>query len=100
MKVINYKYVSGALADYCKGGRLLNIVNNPVACYGCGICELACSFHHQKVFSPALSSIKVLKNNRTGKVKWSIDTTCDSCKGQEQPLCIKYCVYGALKGAS
>ena len=66
-------------------------------CTGCRLCELACSFHHQRVFSPDLSSIRVLRNNRTGKIGLSINSTCDFCQGEEQPLCVKYCLYGALK---
>jgi len=66
-------------------------------CYGCKTCEFACSFHQGKVFSPELSSIKVYRNNRTGVIKWSIDySTCDFCEGEETPLCVKYCPYGAL----
>ena len=75
----------------------LKIIVNTKACYGCRTCELACSYHHKKVFSPELSSIKVLTNNRTGKITWSVDSTCDSCEGEERPLCMEYCFYQALK---
>lgn len=80
-----------------RGGKLLKIVIDNGACYGCRICELACSFHHERVFSPELSSIRVSTNNRTGEIEWSVSSTCDSCKGEAQPLCFEYCVYGALK---
>jgi len=75
----------------------LKIAIDIQACYGCRICELICSFHHGGVFSPELSSIKVARHNRTGQVEWSISSTCDSCKGEAQALCVKYCAYGALK---
>jgi len=75
----------------------LKITINTKACYGCRICELACSFHHKRSFSPDVSSIKALTNMRTGEVKCTIDSTCDFCEGEEQPLCKKYCLYGALK---
>ncbi len=75
----------------------MKIVNSTAACYGCRICELACSFHHEGVFSPELSSIKVSRNNRTGKIRWSIDSTCDSCEAEEQPWCVRYCLYGVLE---
>jgi len=78
----------------------LRIIRDAEACYGCRRCELACSFHHAEVFSPELSSIKVARDNRTGQVEWSIGSTCDSCKGEAQPLCVKYCAYGALKEVS
>jgi len=66
-------------------------------CYGCRICELTCSWHHNRVFAPALSDIKVSKNNRTGAIEWAVDnSTCDLCNSEEEPLCIKYCAYKAL----
>ena len=77
--------------------ELLKIVVDTRACYGCRLCELACSFHHGRVFSPELSSIKVLRNNQTGEISWSVDSSCDSCSGEAKPLCVQYCVYGALK---
>jgi Fe-S-cluster-containing hydrogenase component 2 len=73
------------------------IVRNSGACYGCRACELACSFHHKRAFSTEFSDIHVSRNNRTGEIKWVIEKTCDSCAGEERPLCVKYCAYGALK---
>jgi len=26
-----------------------------------------------------------------------MNATCDKCMGQEEPLCVKYCIYGALQ---
>jgi len=75
----------------------MKIIRDTETCFGCRTCELACSSHHAKVFSSELSSIKVTRNNRTGSIGWYIDSTCDSCKGESQPLCVKYCAYGALK---
>ena len=82
-----------------KGGNILKLVRDAEACYGCRTCELVCSFHHSRVFSPELSSMKVLTHMRTGEIKWTIDSTCDSCQGEAQPLCVKYCIYGALQEA-
>lgn len=79
------------------GDKAMKIVRNTEACYGCRTCELACSFHHERIFSPELSSIRVSRNNRTGKIEWSINSTCDSCQGETQPLCMRYCAYGALQ---
>ncbi len=80
------------------GGNLLMtmILTNEKACYTCRICELACSFHHEGVFRPESSSIKVSRNNQNGRIGLSIDSTCDLCQGEAQPLCIRYCAYGAL----
>ena len=75
----------------------MSIIRHTKACYGCRICELACSFHHRGVFSPELSSIRVSNNYLTGEIQLSIDSTCDLCKGEAQPLCVEYCLYGALK---
>lgn len=75
----------------------LEIMRDPDACYGCRTCQVICSFHHRGEFSTEFSDIHVLKNHRTAAIKWSIDLTCDLCKGEEEPLCVKYCQYRALK---
>ena len=67
------------------------------ACYGCRLCELACSFHHRQAFSPDGSSIEIFRDNEQGKATLTIDTTCDMCDGEKEPLCVTYCLYGALK---
>jgi anaerobic carbon-monoxide dehydrogenase iron sulfur subunit len=66
------------------------------ACYGCRVCELMCSFHHNETFSPAGGSIAVWKNNGNGKISWVRDSSCDNCDGEDTALCVKYCPYGAL----
>ena len=75
----------------------MRIIRDGKACFGCRTCELACSFHHGQVFSPELSSIKVVRDNLMGEIGWSVDLTCDSCQGETAPLCVKYCSYEALK---
>lgn len=74
----------------------MKIETNATACTGCRICELVCSFHHQRVFAPELSSIKVTRNNRNGEVEMSINTTCDFCQGEKQLLCVQTCCFGVL----
>jgi len=76
------------------------IAIDPRACYGCRACELICSFHHTGSFSPESSSIKIKRDEGTGKIDSKVDITCDLCKGEKQPLCAKYCFYGALKVVS
>jgi len=78
----------------------LRILTDVEVCVGCRICELACSFHHNGAFSPDASSIKVSRDNQNGEIGLSIDSTCDLCQGEPQPLCVEYCVYGALKEGS
>lgn len=70
-------------------------------CKGCRACELACSFHHsgRRSFSPSASSTRVSRDNDTAEITIAIDSSCDLCSGEEQPLCVKYCVYGARRVA-
>ena len=73
------------------------IILDEKRCTGCHTCELICSFHHAQVFSHDLSSISVLVINRTGERKWSVDQrSCDLCKGEKIPLCVKYCPFNCL----
>ncbi len=74
----------------------MKVLRNSERCYGCRACELICSYHHLKVFSPGGGSIRVDKDNATGKIAWSIQSTCDSCTGEQVPLCVRYCSYEAL----
>jgi Fe-S-cluster-containing hydrogenase component 2 len=75
------------------------IVRNAPLCYGCKICQLVCSLHHTGSFWPERSSIQVSRNPQTGVVRWTIDKTCDRCKSEGEPLCVKSCAYAALKNA-
>jgi len=76
----------------------IEILRNPYLCYGCKTCQLMCSFHHTKCFWPDHSSIYVYRNPQNNTVKWSIDyKTCDGCIGEGEPLCEKYCPYGAIR---
>ena len=58
---------------------------------------MACSFHHSSrtSFQPSISSTKILRDNDTGHITIELDETCDLCPGEETPLCVRYCVYGA-----
>jgi len=66
-------------------------------CHGCRMCEIMCSFHHDRVVSPERSSIHVIRDNANGRIQWSVDATCDLCRGEATIFCVKYCPYGALK---
>jgi Fe-S-cluster-containing hydrogenase component 2 len=74
----------------------MEFFRNPQACYGCRACELICSFHHQGSFLLGGGSIEVSKDHRTGEIRWSVNSTCDSCKNEDLPLCVRYCAYDAL----
>jgi len=74
-----------------------HISRNSALCYGCKICQLVCSLHLTGSFWPERSSIQVSRNPQTGVVRWSIDKTCDRCRREGEPLCVKSCSYEALK---
>ncbi|MFP3950640.1 MAG: 4Fe-4S dicluster domain-containing protein [Candidatus Bathyarchaeia archaeon] len=48
-------------------------------CAGCRICELACSFKHEGVFSPHLSRISVIKKDEYGFDYPLFCRQCDDC---------------------
>ena len=71
-------------------------------CHTCRACELSCSYHKSahKFFNPRISSTRVSRNNENGKITIYIDSNCDLCMKETQPLCVKYCAYGALAGGN
>jgi Fe-S-cluster-containing hydrogenase component 2 len=70
-------------------------------CTGCRACELACSFHHKKVFKPSIASIEITGKEKTHKDKifeirlygkhHNDHFACDDCKGLEEKNCLRYC---------
>jgi Fe-S-cluster-containing dehydrogenase component len=70
---------------------------DPTRCKGCRLCEAACSLHHadHKAFNPVVTSTRIHRDNDSGKITMSLDSTCDWCEGEETLLCVKYCAYGA-----
>ena len=67
-------------------------------CVGCRTCEIACSFHHRGIFSPAISSIEIKKGQEATSFATSFyerdsdgHLACDKCEGEDEPLCVKYC---------
>ena len=48
-------------------------------CNGCRICELRCSFEHERCFSPTLSRITITKNERKGIATPFTCTQCGKC---------------------
>lgn len=65
-------------------------------CTGCRSCEIACSYHFNKVFNPDMSAIKVWRSNETGAIELWLTSSCDLCENEEIPLCVKYCAAEAL----
>jgi ferredoxin len=76
----------------------------PELCTGCRACELVCSYHHEGVFSRRSSSIRVKKVERRGEVEITVGDvdfrrpSCDLCRGERIPLCVRFCAPGALRG--
>lgn len=75
-----------------------------VKCTGCRACEIACSFHHRRVFARSIASLEVVRSD----ADWRVSITryrkdknghlaCDSCAGENEPQCAQYCAFGAIK---
>jgi len=77
----------------------MKIIRNSNLCFACKTCQLACSFHHTKTFWPERSNITVSRNPQDGTIKWHMNVACDKCINEKEPLCVKYCIYGALQVA-
>jgi Fe-S-cluster-containing hydrogenase component 2 len=67
---------------------------NPARCTGCRTCEVACSFKKEKLFSPELSRIRVVKLDEEGV---DIPTGCEQCEGAP---CILICPVRAIRRRS
>lgn len=80
--------------------KMGHIVRNPALCFGCKNCQLVCSLHLTGSFWPERSSIQVSRNPRAGVVRWTIDESCDRCRQEEEPLCVRYCSYHALRNVA
>lgn len=90
-------------------------------CAGCRQCEMVCSFKHEQIFSPELSRVTVIKDDRNGLDYPMTCRNCSSCPPQENcpvgainitsqgvvetdwslcigcGLCVDQCKYGAIK---
>jgi Fe-S-cluster-containing hydrogenase component 2 len=56
--------------------QLKRLIVSAEDCAGCRQCEMVCSFHHEKAFSPSLSRITVIKDDRNGL---DYPVTCRNC---------------------
>ena len=65
-------------------------------CTGCRSCELACSYHHKKVFNPKISSIKILRNSKDAHIEYYFLASCDLCRLEKIPACVASCDIRAL----
>jgi len=69
---------------------------NTSLCSGCRACELACSFCLKGVCDPAVSKIRIIRDNATGEVFCEIPLSCPQCSFEVQPCCVSFCGIGAL----
>jgi Fe-S-cluster-containing hydrogenase component 2 len=63
---------------------------NAENCTGCRACELACSFHHEDIFSPSKSRIRVVKIDEEGI---DVPVGCEHC---DSAVCMLVCPVKAL----
>ena len=68
-------------------------------CTGCRACELACSWHKTKMFSPEFASIRVYRDDSIGEIQVVLASTCDHCLNEDYPMCVKFCAPRALTHA-
>ncbi len=68
------------------------LIVNPDKCTGCRTCEIVCQMKNQS------SYIKILKNELFDVNIPTVSMKCNLCL--EKPLCVKFCVAGALQLAS
>jgi carbon-monoxide dehydrogenase iron sulfur subunit len=73
------------------------IIIKPEKCTVCRSCELACSYHFKKEFNPKISKIKIIFDPKSADLKITKEDGCDLCKDEKSPVCVRYCVAGALK---
>ncbi|WP_455368775.1 4Fe-4S binding protein [[Eubacterium] cellulosolvens] len=73
------------------------IIIDPEKCTVCRSCELACSYHFKKEFNPKKSQIRILFDTKSAVLRINQKEGCDLCKNEKSPLCVKYCVRGALQ---
>lgn len=76
---------------------MLSLVISEKNCYGCKMCQLACSFHKTGTFSLAHSCLNINRSDEETRITLTLEDSCDFCENEMGPLCVKYCLYGALK---
>jgi len=59
--------------------RLKRIRVDAEKCSGCRLCEMVCSFHHETRFSPRLSRITVIKEDKHGLDSPVLCHQCNPC---------------------
>ena len=89
---------------------MFGIATEEDKCTGCRACEIACSYHHRKVFNPRISSIEISKHGKEEIISITVHRglpsegnghlSCNQCVGENEPLCVKYCAVDAIQVTS
>ena len=66
------------------------LVIDPNTCTGCQQCEMACGYHHEGIFNPAKSRIRVFKFEFEGRF---VPYTCTQC---DEAWCMHACPVEAI----
>jgi len=77
-------------------------------CVACRTCEIACSYHHKKLFNPGIASLRIRTIEEWPKIsiahyrdqpsqEMGSHLPCDGCQGESIALCVKYCPVGAIE---
>ena len=77
-------------------GKEIGLEINIPLCTGCRACELACSFYLKEVCDPAISKIKIIRDNETGEVFCDLPLSCPECSFEGESPCVSSCGIGAL----
>jgi len=90
---------------------LNRITVDAAQCSGCRYCEMVCSYHHEGKFSPTLSRVSVIREDRYGMDYPVLCRQCQPCPAQSGDgtvrvdheactgcgVCVGACPYDAIK---
>jgi|WetSurMetagenome_2_1015567.scaffolds.fasta_scaffold18181_2 anaerobic carbon-monoxide dehydrogenase iron sulfur subunit len=71
---------------------MTGLIVDAVKCTGCMLCVLNCSFQKEKIFSPSLARLKIVRTEADGY--WNFTPTV--CRLCDFPACVEVCPTEAL----
>ena len=57
---------------------------------------VACLPYLKGVCDPAVTKIKIIRDNETGEIFCNTPSSCPECSFETEPLCVSFCEIGAL----
>ena len=79
------------VCSYAHGGlNTPHLYADPLECNGCRICELFCSFFHERVLNPKKARLRVLRSEP------GVDEPI-ACRHCEEPVCANACPVEAIR---